>query len=136
MRADKKANIAKVARVILNNPLLTRDEVAEEAWVWTWTASRALSELDENGRKDERIVWLTDEDFNLMKKIQQEKFKRLQEPEKINDNDLDKWENTATKRFTLFRWSATDSEWGLKLPDVTFQIINPNADSEDTGETI
>jgi hypothetical protein len=31
MRADKKANIAKVARVILNNPLLTRDEVAEEA---------------------------------------------------------------------------------------------------------
>ncbi len=136
MRADKKANIAKVAKVILNNPLLTRDEVAEKAWIWAWTASRALSELDEIGPKDERIVWLTDKDFDLMGKIQSEKFRRLQEPDKINDNDLDKWENTATKRYSLFRWDATDKDWWMKLPDVTFQIINPNADTEDTSEAI
>ena len=131
MRVDKQKNIAKVAKVILENPLLTRDEVAEKAWVWTWTASRAMWELDENGRKDERIVWLTDKDFDLMKLIQQEKFNRLQEPEKVNDSDLDKWENTATKRYSFFRWDATDKDWWMKLPDVTFQIINPNDNEED-----
>ena len=114
MRADKKANIAKVAKVALLEPLLTRDEIAEKAWVWTWTASRALADLDENGRKDDRIIGLTDKDFELMKQIQEVKFKRLQEDEQINNNDLDKWENTAVKRYSLFRWSATDKEWGLK----------------------
>jgi hypothetical protein len=38
-----------------------------------------------------------------MTKIQQEKFARLATPEKISDNDLDKWENTAVKRYSLFR---------------------------------
>lgn len=121
MRADKATNIAKVAKVVLQNPLLTRDQIAEKAWVWTWTASRALSELDKNGPKDDRIVWLTDWDFDLMKVIQKEKFARLQQPEKVNDNDLDKWENTAVKRYSLFRWSATDKDWWLK-ETVTIEI--------------
>jgi len=114
MRSDKAKNIAKVAKVALLEPLLTRDQIAEKAWVWTWTASRALAELDENGHKDDRIIWLTDWDFDLMKVIQREKFKRLEEPEKVNDKYLDKWENTAVKRYSLFRWSATDKDWGLK----------------------
>jgi hypothetical protein len=46
---------------------------------------------------------LTDKDFDLMTIIQQEKFSRLRNPEDINDNDLDKWENTAVKRYSLFR---------------------------------
>lgn len=117
MRTDKAKNIAKVARVIMAEPLLTRDEVAEKAWVGAWTASRVLAELDENGRKDPRIVWLTDKDFELMESIQSVKFKRLETPENINDNDLDKWENTAVKRYTIFRGKATDSEWALKTID-------------------
>ena len=121
MRSDKAKNIAKVAKVALLEPLLTRDQIAEKAWVWTWTASRALAELDENGHKDDRIIWLTDKDFELMKQIQEVKFKRLQEDEQINNNDLDKWENTAVKRYSLFRWSATDKDWGLK-ETVTIEI--------------
>jgi hypothetical protein len=36
--------------------------------------------------------------------IQDEKFRRLQEEkEKINNTDINKWEETATKRYTLFR---------------------------------
>lgn len=114
MRADKAKNIAKVAKELLQNPLQTERQVAENLWIWAWTVNRAKQELEQNGAKDERIVWLTDEDFNLMTTIQKEKFRRLQDPEKINDNDLDKWENTATKRYSLFRGSATDNEWGLK----------------------
>lgn len=117
MRKDKAENISIVARTVLENPLLRRDDIAEETWLWAWTVSRALKELDENGRKDDRILWLTDKDFDLMTKIQQEKFARLATPEKISDNDLDKWENTAVKRYSLFRWNATDNEWGLKTID-------------------
>lgn len=47
MRIDKKKNISKVAKVVLNEPLLTRDEIAIKAWVWQWTASRALEELEQ-----------------------------------------------------------------------------------------
>lgn len=113
MRSDKAKNIAKVARVVLADPLLSRDEVAMKAGVSQWTASNVLAELDESWRKDPRIVWLTDKDFELMESIQSVKFKRLKTPENINDNDLDKWENTAVKRYTIFRGKATDEQWGL-----------------------
>lgn len=117
MRADKATNIAKVAKEILSNPLQTERQISEWLWIWAWTVNRAKQELEKNGAKDERIVWLTDWDFDLMKLFQQEKFTRMQSPEKVNDNDLDKWENTATKRYSLFRGNATDSEWGLKWID-------------------
>lgn len=73
-----------------------------------------VKELEQTWAKDPRIVWLTDKDFELMEQIQQVKFKRLKSEENINDNDLDKWENTAVKRWSLFRGNATDEQWGIK----------------------
>lgn len=137
MRADKATNIANVAKELLENPLQTERQIAEWLWIWAWTVNRAKQELEQTGAKDDRIIGLTDKDFKLMKKIQKEKFSRLSEdPKWVNNNDLDKWENTAVKRYSLFRWSATDKEWGLKLPDITFQIINPNGNEEDSSEAI
>lgn len=135
MRADKKVSISKVAKEVLNNPLLNQREIAEKTWLSLGNVNDKLNILEQEGQKDDRIIWLTDKDFEMMKKIQDVKFKRLAEDEQINNNDLDKWENTAVKRYSLFRWSATDKEWWLKLPDITFQIINPN-DSEDSSEAI
>ena len=121
MRADKATNIANVAKELLENPLQTERQIAEWLWIWAGTVNRAKQELEQSGAKDDRIIGLTDRDFDLMKVIQREKFKRLEEPENVNDNDLDKWENTAVKRYSLFRWSATDKEWGLK-ETVTIEI--------------
>ncbi len=114
MRKDKAKNVWIVAKEVLANPLLKRDEIAEKTWLWAWTVSRALDELDESGRKDPRILWLTDKDFELMEKIQSVKFQRLDSPEEINNSDLDKWESTAVKRWTIFRGDATDKNWWLK----------------------
>lgn len=113
MRKDKAENLSNVAKVVLNSPLLTEREVAEKAWVSNWTAHNMITELEQSWAKDPRIVWLTDKDFELMESIQSVKFKRLETPENINDNDLDKWENTAVKRYTIFRGKATDEQWGL-----------------------
>lgn len=114
MRTDKKVSISKVAKEILNNPLLNQREIAEKTWLSLGNVNDKLNILEQEGKKDDRIIWLTDKDFELMKQIQEVKFKRLQEDSQINNNDLDKWENTAVKRYSLFRWSATDKEWGLK----------------------
>lgn len=114
MRTDKKVSISKVAKEILNNPLLNQREIAEKTWLSLGNVNDKLNILEQEGQKDDRIIWLTDKDFELMKQIQEVKFKRLAEDSQINNNDLDKWENTAVKRYSLFRWSATDKEWGLK----------------------
>jgi hypothetical protein len=121
MRTDKKISIAKVAKEVLNNPLLNQREIADKTWLSLGNVNDKLNILEQEGQKDDRIIWLTDKDFELMKQIQNVKFKRLQEDEQINNNDLDKWENTAVKRYSLFRWSATDEQWGLK-ETVTIEI--------------
>ena len=114
MRTDKKRNIADVAKEVLSNPLLNQREIAEKTWLSLGNVNDKLNILEQEGKKDDRIIWLTDRDFELMKKIQDVKFKRIETDDIINNNDLDKWENTAVKRYSLFRWSATDKDGGLK----------------------
>lgn len=114
-RKDKLKNKAKVIKTTLINPLNTDRETAKELWIWKSTVNRIKQELGQDGTKDDRIIGLTDEDFNLMLDIQKEKKRRLQEEKgELNNNDIDKWENTATKRYSLFRWDATDKEWAIK----------------------
>ncbi len=114
MRADKATNIANVAKELLENPLQTERQIADTLWVNHTTVNRAKQELQQTAPKDERIIGLTDRDFELMKKIQDVKFKRIETDDIINNSDIDKWEQTATKRYSFFRWSATDEQWGLK----------------------
>lgn len=114
-RNDKKRNIDKVTASLLKNPLQTEREVAKDVWIGNWTVHRAKEEMEQTGAKDDRVVNLTDWDFDLMKEIQVEKFRRLtHEKDKINNSDINKWDETASKRYTLFRWSATGKDWGLK----------------------
>lgn len=139
MRSDKKKNIAKVAKVALKEPLLSRDEIAKKAGVGSWTASRALSELDETGRKDPRIISITDVDLNIVEKWQEEIDRRLsntEELKKMRTVEISQVLKESTARYSLFRWTATDDEWWLKLPAVTFEIINPNGNKENQGSTI
>ena len=146
MRADKKANIAKVAKIALKEPLLTRDEIAEKAWVSQWTASNVLKELDETWRKSPEIIKITTKDKRAIELAQiiieqsLEKYVEMSEAAwwlEMNEALRAAWlAKEATARYTLFWWEATDKDWWMKLPDVTFQIVNPNADTEDTSETI
>lgn len=49
--------------------------------------------------ESERIAKLLEDDLVLQEKITRKKMQRLDDPEdKINNSDLDKWEQTATKR--------------------------------------
>lgn len=139
MRVDKQKNIAKVAKELLTNPLQTEREVAENTWIWRWTVNRAKQELEQNGAKDDRILWITDTDLSIVTIGQREIEKRLntkEELEKMRTVEISQVIKESTARYSLFRGNATDEQWGLKLPDVTFQIINPNGNEEDTSEAI
>lgn len=112
-RSDKRKNKLKITKQVLNNPLLSQREIAKKTWLGKTTVQEHLQNIKMT--KDDRIIGLTDKDFELMLDIQLEKKRRLkEEKDQLNNNDIDKWENTATKRYSLFRWDATDKDWGLK----------------------
>lgn len=113
-RVDRKKHEWEVAKEFLKNPLQTLRDVEKATWISRTTVWSIKNNLDKIWQKDERIINITDKDFDLMNIIQEEKFRRLnEEKEKINNTDINKWEETATKRYTLFRWSATDNNWWL-----------------------
>lgn len=124
MRADKATNIAKVAKVALINPLATEREIAEIAEVWNGTAHRVLSEMEQTGAKDPTILLITDKDLSIVTIGQREIEKRLntkEELEKMRTVEISQVIKESTARYSLFRWSATDKEWGLK-ETVTIEI--------------
>ena len=124
MRADKKANIAKVAKVILNNPLASQRDIAEETWLSVWNVNDKLNKLEQEGKKDDRIIWITDKDLSILTIGQREIERRLNdkdEVEKMRTVEISQVIKESTARYSLFRWNATDSEWGLK-DTVTIEI--------------
>ena len=116
MRADSKTNIVKVAKAVLKDPLASQREIAEETGLSLWNVNDKLNKLEQT--KDDRIIWLTDKDFELMEMIQRRKFARMNDTDKpVNDNDMNNWDKEAKARFTLFRWEATDEKGWLKIID-------------------
>lgn len=117
MRWDKKKNISKVATVALHSPLLTEREIAEKAGVGNWTAHRALTELEQTGAKDEKIVVITDTDLNIVTLWQVEIDRRLKDKEelgKMRTVEISQVIKESTARYSLFRWDATDRNGWLK----------------------
>ena len=137
MRKDKAKSIAKVTSEILKNPLSTVREIAETTWVSKSSVANYINEdLDKLGQKDERILKITETDLNIVEKWQKEIDRRLsqkEELEKMKTIEISQVIKENTARYSLFRWSATDDKWGLKQPDVTFQIVNPNLDGEENN---
>lgn len=112
-RLDSKRNLDKVAWVVIKNPEAKQRDIAKEAWIWLWTVNRKMEQLEQI--KDDRIISLTDKDFELMQIIQKRKFERLNDMEKpVNDADINNWDKEAKARYTLFRGEATDGQWWIK----------------------
>jgi len=123
MRVDKVKNIEKVIKERLENPLQTTREIANKIWIDHWTVARLDKELPQIATKDDRIITITEKDFEILEIIQKEKKNRLlNETEKINNSDIDKWEQTATRRYMLFKWDITNPNWWLK--DLDLEKIN------------
>lgn len=113
-RVDAKKNQEKITKEVLSNPLQSQREIASNAGVWKTTVQEHLKNLP-NTTKDDRILTLTDKDFELMQLIQKRKFERMNNTEQpVNDSDLNNWDKEAKARYTIFRWDVTDEKWGFK----------------------
>lgn len=129
MRTDKAKNIAKVAKALLENPLQTEREIADNTWVSHWTAHNLKAEVGQIWAKDWRIIGITDKDLENIEAMQAVVASKIRNEDEMKNTRI--WElaqamREATARYSLFRWNATDEKWWMKLPDVIFQIINPN----------
>lgn len=113
-RADKKTNIDKVTASLVKNPNQTEEQIAKDTWLWQSTVNRAKQEVGKTGYKDDRIINLTDGDFDLMETIQKIKKDRLTNDKEVNNTDINNWDRQAQARYTLFRWDATDNKGWLK----------------------
>jgi len=123
MRVDKRKNIEKIAKVVLENPLATEREIAKESWLSNWSVNNLKKEVEQIWAKDDRIITLTDWDREQQQTIQRIKNQRLQDPDKISNKDLNSREEFAMKRYTLFRGNATDNNWWLNVELVSFKDI-------------
>lgn len=118
MRIDKAKKVSSVTKELLENPLQTVREVAEKTGVSkSSVASYIQEDLDKLGLKDDRILWITDTDLSILTIGQREIERRLNakdEVEKMRTVEISQVIKESTARYSLFRWNATDEQWGLK----------------------
>lgn len=106
---SRTKNIAKVAKARLKNPTDTTREIEEKTWIDHSTVSRIDKQLQQIAPKDDRIVWLTEKDFEVQLLVQNETVRRLvNAPTEIRDPDLIRFGEFAMKRYQLFRWDPTE----------------------------
>lgn len=142
MQKDKQKRLSIVTKELLKDPLATTREIEEKTWISKSTVANYISnDLDTIGQKNKDIIEITDIDKQAIKLAQRIIIQSLEKH--VEKSEASGWlwlqealqaswlAKESTARYSLFRWSATDNEWWLKLPDVTFQIINPNESEED-----
>lgn len=120
MRVDKAKNTWSVWKSILTNPLKTDREIAEELWIWKSSVNRAKKELGQIGAKDKEILDICKTDLSIVKLWQAEIERRLSEKEeleKMRTVEISQVIKENTARYSIFKWDATDKEWGLKNID-------------------
>ena len=114
-RADKQRNIDKVTAELVKHPLATEREIAKMSQISNSTAHVIKKEIKQNQAKDDRILSLTDKDFDLTQNAVQEQLKRLaNKPGKISNSDLISMARESSRRYQIFRGNITDKHGGKK----------------------
>lgn len=120
MRADKAKSLSKVAVSVLKDPLQTQQEIAESTGLSIWNVNDKLKEIEKQGWKDPRIIKITDKDLDNVETMQAIIAEKLKDKSILNDTkitELAQVMKEATSRYTIFRGTATDDQWGLKNID-------------------
>lgn len=117
MRSDKEKNQLKVIKEIVKNPLASQRDIASNTKLWKTTVQEHLKELP-NTTKSDHIETILKKDLQIVNLAQQILQDRLEaKPDDISTRDIIASADVSAKRYSLFKWDATDKEWGMK--DVT-----------------
>ena len=107
MAKGKKTSSQKKSEVLIakiKDPEKSLRDIEKETGVKKSTAKDILDEELPVVRTSSDILKnLLEKDLEILDAIQKRKAERIKDKEKpVNDNDIDKWDNTATKRRLLF----------------------------------
>jgi len=114
-RVDSIKNESKILKTIIKDPLKTQREIAAETGVSKTTVHNKLNNLNQTLSKAPSIEEICKTDIENVKLWQAILKKRLEEtPDDLRVNDVVQILAEGTKRYTLFKGNATDSQWWLK----------------------
>lgn len=124
-RVDKIKNKAKVIAKVIANPLATEREIAKETWLWNWTIHNHLKELEQNWAKSQAIEKIIEQDAKIVNIAQSILVSRMENtPDKVSTRDLISASDISAKRYSIFKWEATNKEWWLKeIKNITINVI-------------
>lgn len=124
-RSDKLRNRAKVIKATLQNPLASQREIAKQQWVSHETVNRVQKEMWQTVTKDDRILWICEADLEIIKlwqKIINEKLNDKKYVKKMRASEVSQVIAENTKRYSLFKWDATNAEGWIKQVLVNVSI--------------
>lgn len=128
MRVDKAKNIKALKNELMRNPLQTEEELWAKIGIDRRSVNRLREEMSEivTNAKNSDIIEITDEDkfiiqmsqaisrqslWEIINKIAEDSEYKIELRDAKTASEIAK---ESTARYTIFRWSATDDEWGLK----------------------
>lgn len=128
MRVDKQKNIKALKNELLKDPLQTEEELWKKIGIARGSVNRLKDEMSEivTNAKNSDIIDITDEDkliiqmsqaisrhslWTIINKLYEDPAYVLELREAKTASEIAK---ESTARYSLFRGSATDNEWGLK----------------------
>lgn len=116
-RADSQRNKKAVALAVAKNPNATMSEIAKNTGLSKSTVQTKLNEL--GNIKDESILNICDQDLKIVKLAQWIILDKLQDKQtiaKMRASEVSQVAEASAKRYSLFKWSATDASWWLNNP--------------------
>lgn len=116
MRSDKKKNLAKITKEVLKNPLKSQREIAQTLWIWKTTVQEGL--LLCKAAKDDRIQWLCEKDFDIIRlwqNIIKERLQNEEEIKKMRTFEIAQTIEKSEKRYMIFKWDITNKDGWLCL---------------------
>ena len=125
-RKDAKKRKAKVIKTLLKNPTQTITELAKDTWLSIWNVHNKLKEVEKQGIKDTRILWICDTDLDIVKlwqKIIMDKLNDKKVVSKMRAVEVSQVIAENTKRYTIFKWDITDAEWWLRSDKISDEDV-------------
>jgi len=128
-RGDKIRNRAKIIKEVLNDPTQSQRAIAKKIWIWKTTVKDHLKELPISPKSD-HIEKILEKDLQIVNLATDILINRLElaqsDPEsKISTRDIIASADVSAKRYSLFKWDATDPNGWLKsIHDFTFDSMD------------
>lgn len=128
-RGDKLKNRAKIIKAVMKDPMQSQRDIASKVNISVSTVNEHMKDLPKTSKSEhvEQILKKDLEIVNLATDILKNRLTLAKEDpdSKMSTRDVIASADVSAKRYSLFKWDATDEEWWLKsIHDFTFDSMN------------